>query len=500
MEQNFFRDGFENLLKEQADNFRMYPSRRVWNSIYNDLYPGRRWPSMTVMLLLIFSLVYIGITHSHQVVGKADQSAIAGKKAGTDGKITVAQQSLHLNKLINEPSASGFAPSLNNSPSSSIVSNNRVADNNADASGSFVQRGRRLSSGNAERLRMQISSSVAEVEPSANNTADESIIINDLESSVTVNSNQTDVTFSEVDAVLSLSSVQAEKQTTASRSTELKLISIQSIQNLPKDNTEKEWMEDFAFHNKPRSKKWTTSVDYMAWITPSVGYRSLKANRKYEPAARIALLAPLGNGEVEPELVHNPAVNFEAGVAARFHKSKNLIVKLGVQFNYTNYTVRAYELNHTTSTSLMLNDINTGTPYLVSRPSSLANIEGLASQHVNNNSYQFSVPIGLDFRLAGIKKIKWYAGASVQPGFVFGGQSLLISADKKNYISDNSFRRKWNLNSGFESYVTYQTPSGLTVMAGPQIRYQLFSTYSGQYSYKENLYNLGLKIGVIKKF
>lgn len=498
MEQNFFRDGFENLLKEQADNFRMYPSRRVWNSIYNDLYPGRRWPSMTVMLLLIFALVYIGITHSHQVVGN-DQKFSAADKSGKSETINITQNSIPSSNISGQTSFLASDPLLNNNTPGSSISPKPVGANTTAVSSLHAQRNRRSGSENQGRARIQITASTVDNEP-AENDVEQSVIVADTESSVAINSFQNAETNSKVDAVLNFSDIKPELETTSLVNPELKSISVRINTNLPKDNSVKEWMEDFAFHNKPRSKKWNTSVDYLAWITPSVGYRSLKANRKYEPAARIALLAPLGNGEAEPEMVHNPAVNFEAGVAARFHKSKNIIVKVGVQFNYTNYTVRAYELNHTTATSLMLNDINTGTPYLVSKPSSLANIEGLASQHVNNNSYQFSVPVGLDFRLAGIKKIKWYAGASVQPGFVFGGQSLLISADKKNYISDNSFRRKWNLNSGIESYITYQTPGGLTVMAGPQVRYQFFSTYSGQYSYTENLYNIGLKIGVIKKF
>ena len=67
MEQHFFRDGFENYLKDSVENFRIYPSGKVWKGIYNSMHPGRRWPSLTVMLLFIFSLLYIGITHSNQV-------------------------------------------------------------------------------------------------------------------------------------------------------------------------------------------------------------------------------------------------------------------------------------------------------------------------------------------------------------------------------------------------------------------------------------------------
>ena len=51
---------FEQSLKEHADKFQMIPSKKVWHGIYNDLHPGKRWPSVTMSLLLIFTLVVIG--------------------------------------------------------------------------------------------------------------------------------------------------------------------------------------------------------------------------------------------------------------------------------------------------------------------------------------------------------------------------------------------------------------------------------------------------------
>ncbi len=60
MGRRFFMNDFEQSLKEHADNFQMIPSKKVWHGIYNDLHPGKRWPSVTMSLLLIFTLVVIG--------------------------------------------------------------------------------------------------------------------------------------------------------------------------------------------------------------------------------------------------------------------------------------------------------------------------------------------------------------------------------------------------------------------------------------------------------
>ena len=72
--------------------------------------------------------------------------------------------------------------------------------------------------------------------------------------------------------------------------------------------------------------------------------------------------------------------------------------------------------------------------------------------------------------------------------------------DLKNYIYDASFIRKWNVNTGIETFVSYKTKGGIVINAGPQLRYQLLSTYNKSYSYTEKLYNLGIKMGVTKNF
>ena len=59
--------------------------------------------------------------------------------------------------------------------------------------------------------------------------------------------------------------------------------------------------------------------------------------------------------------------------------------------------------------------------------------------------------------------------------------------------------RKWNVNAGVESFISFKTKSGADINLGPQFRYQLLSTYSKQYTYTEKLYNIGFKLGITKK-
>ncbi|MEO5985190.1 MAG: hypothetical protein ABIP80_06760, partial [Ferruginibacter sp.] len=74
--ENYNSDNFERLLKETTDQFRMYPSRRVWHSLYNDLHPGKKWPSVAVLLLLITSIMYIGVTNSNDKVASSPNTPV----------------------------------------------------------------------------------------------------------------------------------------------------------------------------------------------------------------------------------------------------------------------------------------------------------------------------------------------------------------------------------------------------------------------------------------
>ena len=45
---------FEQFLKENTDNHRLYPADSVWESIHARLHPKKRWP-LTALLLLAFT-------------------------------------------------------------------------------------------------------------------------------------------------------------------------------------------------------------------------------------------------------------------------------------------------------------------------------------------------------------------------------------------------------------------------------------------------------------
>src|SRR5687767_15955897 len=52
MKRNFYTDDFEDLIREKADQYRMYPSEKVWKEINRSLHSRRKWYWSGFVLLL----------------------------------------------------------------------------------------------------------------------------------------------------------------------------------------------------------------------------------------------------------------------------------------------------------------------------------------------------------------------------------------------------------------------------------------------------------------
>ncbi len=259
-------------------------------------------------------------------------------------------------------------------------------------------------------------------------------------------------------------------------------------------------MENYTLHNKSERKKWKERTTATFYATPNIGYRKLYNDPKYNiPANQSSLLLASQASGAGQSVNQKPALGLEAGFNINYAVAKNIRFTAGLQANFTNYAAKAIETNHPVSTSLLLIDQNTGLTYLHGTSSTLANNDGYNRKKIHNTTYQVSLPVGFAVKLYGNDKIEWFSGATIQPTYVMGGKAYLISADRKNYVVDATAISKWNLNTGFETYVNYKF-DGFTLQAGPQFRYQLLSTYDKKYTIQENLYNIGVKVGVVKSF
>lgn len=504
MENDFYRDEFEQMLRDTTEDFRMYPSRKVWHSIYNDLHPDRKWPSFAACLLLLTAILYIGVSNNNYI-SRTTQPLISSNPSFSlqatwpvSKQMTVAtNHEIEMVASTAQESKQPYLSGIKEGVPGKYLSYNQLAIKILATSTT----GETVVANDLSNSSIGIASKPAELDKetftSLEKTFERSTIpvVNDIitlskdeQNGVATNRKVGDADGKEWDKLAS--SISSELPITP----KIELTASQQESGRSLSFTEKAWIEDFAFHNLRNAGKWKTNLSFQYYITPSIGYRHLNKNNDFEPVNG-ALIRTNDNDEVTQQ----PAPNFEAGAVMILGINKRLKIKSGLQFNLTNYNTYAHGLQHPTQTTVPMNDPRSGYLRHEYYNTTYGNALGSNLTKLNNQTLQLSLPIGIDYRVAGNDKIKWYMGAGIQASKIMSGKAYLISSDNKNFVQDDAMLRKWNASVNVETFVSIKTPSGIDINVGPQLRYQLLSTYNKRYSYTEKLYNVGIKIGITRK-
>jgi hypothetical protein len=566
MDKNFYTDdNFERLLREQTERFTMPPTKKVWHSVYNDLHPARKWPSIVISLVLVVSILLLGYfntgngnktgssltantNETNETSALAEPGLPATSKNSVNNSVAVntpapifSQQAIAAAQRISQTTA------VTGRSSTALVSqnrNNRMNRNNialndiaiANTSTAKVS-STEESNGIANNTNSNNNQTgvVAEtvIGQSAKTTAAASAEIT-RNSEVPVNSNATQpvVNLNPMDkiAVENISNTNkiAEKNIGADDNLQESGIAKNiadpanqvtnpaipekfkngpSLKNAATSAEDKAWMDDHAFYNKVHRGKWKNKLSWQVYATPSVSYRMLFNNTKSGENGSLVPNGPamllLRDKSIENSVTHKPGPGMEIGAAVVFAASKKWRIKAGVQLNYTSYQLFANEIAHPFSTTILLNNINTGNLDTESRFTSISNIPGGRDTRMTSYSYQLALPVGVDYKIKGNNVINWYAGINLQPSFVLAGKSFLLSADRLAYVNakenDKSLMRNFNLALGAETFVSYKK-GNYTFMAGPKLRYQLLTTNSSAYTVGERAYSIGLSLGLQKNF
>ena len=186
-------------------------------------------------------------------------------------------------------------------------------------------------------------------------------------------------------------------------------------------------------------------------------------------------------------LNHKPALGFEVGSNILYAVNKTFTLKTGIQFNYIRYDIQAYSSN-TAVPAIIAGQLNSYTRY--------RNFNGDQPTNLTNQYFQLALPMGLEINLLGKKKLQVGIGGSVQPTYLLKKNPYLLTADYK-YATEPALVRRWNVNTSAEAFISYKT-GDLKWQVGPQVRYQLFSSFIKQYPIRENLFEYGIKIVVTK--
>lgn len=465
MQRDFFDENFEWFLKRNADSFKMTASDQVWSSISRELKKRRRrmnW-TMAASFMILSGLGYILVTNS---VKELPQQA-ARQQQQVPSDVSTPLPELKNSTASTPPTADNnntiLMPALNSRPIAAISAEKSADVQEVTTDRTYITPEDNISTPLEEarvtRIEPLLVSKVAPID------ADDLVSALDQQGES-----------------ITMVSAPAAESIAANNMDQLN----QALNELKNDDA-----ATVVASVKPRRKK----IDWQLALTPNISYRKLGENRSYLRAPAGTLLQPAGFTplySVNSAVTHKPDLGFEVGVTAKYRLTKSVRVTGGVQFNVNRYDIKAFDAPYAVATIRL----NGGSgPSAVNAVSNYSNYNGYNTNWLNNLYFQASAPIGIELRLQGDDKVQFGLATTVQPSYVLGDRAYLITSDYKSYVRVPWLVRRWNANTNFHTFVSYYTGK-MKWQVGPQVRYQLLSSFVTEYPVKENLFDFGMRIGI----
>ena len=446
MKRDFTNENFERFLKQSADNLRMKAPDRVWQNLSHELNKRRRR-----FILGLGTFLLIASTTGFFITNNVSKQATA-----------VALQSQE------QPSAS----SLKNALSEKRVSDSKLVLPLAQQSS------------NSQTLGNPIVQIVSKNNFSATGSTDighEKVA--EANNLTGVKTNELSFENNFAPTIVDSYTEFDEQATTKKEQKQNDLITVAALP-----------LTIESVINTYKAKKSKRKIEKQFYFSPTISYRKLTENKSYlrslDPA-NIPSSLPALKSSVSNNVTHKPDLGFELGFTTKFPISNKLKLRTGVQFNVNRYDVKAFSSPLSIAT-IALN--NGPTVDSLSTISGYSNVHGYKSNWLQNFSFQVSAPIGIEYNFSNTDDVQFGMATTIQPTYVLGDRAYLITTDYKSYTQVPWLIRRWNVNTALEAFVKYKS-----WQFGPQVRYQLLSSFISKYPVKENLFDFGLKVGVLLK-
>ncbi len=466
MESREYNGGFEDFLQEKADQYKLYPSDRVWNAINNKLHPRTNWS------YLVVAAIFLGLGIGGKVYDSSLVKEMTAQQNLNDFEL-VGQQNADYTKIdgkapvipINSGSRSSFtaikeqqeqAPVTLQGHSGTLAETRVVPlfETESDGISGLILNDENDQPGN-------INNTTAEAaDPGTGNEILDEVAMHDAP--VTGGSH-----------INSMATLTATQFANASQ----KDVAVAKIPAPEKASSIKVL--------KPRH----LNIGWQLYASPTVSYRKLSGEGMsyYISNSLNSVFSP----DVEKSVRHKPSVGFELGTALTYATGPNFRFKTGLQLNINRYEVQAYsyvpEVAPMTQAGIGHTTINAISTY--------RNFNGFSKTWLKNQHIMMSIPLGAELTLFGSENVKFNIGGTLQPTYVLNNQAYMISTNMKNYAQEPSLYKRFNVAAGAEAYLSIKSGS-YKWMIGPQFRYQIFSSYKKEYPITEHLTDYGFKIGI----
>jgi hypothetical protein len=482
MENDFNNKDFEQFVKQNADQYRMFPSEKVWANINNTLHTRRRWYGIGLTLLLLT----VGVVTWVMLLSPTDKKQqLTSKTTITSSKKSNEQKVQKIEPIIIAPAISasskirgGFSANLPNNLFLADVTTQQDNENELlpvvvqseikPVTSTIINQPEVFAATPAPVYTKEVLRNKSEVIANAsfpayksqnNNVYDESYTTKG-ESTTTLSENQS-----------------PEKK-------DIYPLSIESVVN--------------SYQKLSKRKR----LSWQIYFLPTVSYRKLVENKTFiANTQQISGSSPLNyviaTDDINNVVTHKPDIGLELGFNAGYPIGKNAKLTAGLQLNVSKYDIKAYPYQPEPARLALTND--NGSASVSTIQANYRNFEAFTKPDWLSNFYiSASLPVGLEMNITDTRKTYLGIGGTIQPTYILGDRAYLISTDFKNYAEVPSLTRRWNVSTSFEVFAGYTTGK-INWKVGPQVRYQMLSSFEKRYPVKEHLIDFGLKVGVILK-
>jgi hypothetical protein len=453
MESNYRNREFEEYIKENADQYRMFPSDKVWKGIHNTLHTRRKWYGAGLALLLLLTGTAVTWVMVSYPVSKNEKVAVVKN----NGNKVPGQQA--------EPA-----------PSSAAIHNAILPFNNPPVIREQPAVTGQKTGAGQELAATDLASPVTINEPEqVDNPRNERLQATIINMPGTRTGNNTS----------NISATTEDKTNLIAENTPATELAIADKPVVRDEVTYPLTIESVTNAYQPKAAK---RLSWQLYVTPTVSYRKLNEN-KSENLENWGGFPFASLTDVNKAVTHKPDMGMQVGLVARYPLSKKLKIRAGLQFNINRYDIKAFSYNPEYAT-IDLNGSNTVSAWTYYR-----NYNGYKSNWLKNFYFSVSAPIGGELRLFGNDKTNFGIAGTIQPTYIIKDRAYLISTDYKNYATVPWLIRHVNVSTGFETFINY-TSGKTRWQVGPQVRYQVLSSFHNRYPVKEHLFDFGVKVGV----
>lgn len=489
MENRLHDNEFEDFLKNQANQHRIYPSDQLWRNIQQEVHGYKKWPALTVIAVCIIAALVVGTVavkpysntnSSQQTVAATATGKLNNTRPVTEPGTIEKNYSSHL--------------SVDNISKQTIeTANQKMKINEA-----------------AEWLILPVPEAATTPFIADNNTTKNTthqFITSEENNNTTAKQTQTE----------NNSSVALERAIPDARdifsSNPVFAISkndyhfIKTIyQDNPFYSSDNSLMKRDFNNNIPKTisnsalsriSKTSSKFDFQFYLTPSISYRRLigEADNKLSNSYYITALPYASNYVVDLErtIQHRPGAGYEIGFTLGYNLGKKFAIRSGLQFNTRQYNIDAF-VHSAEPASVSLSANNSSLVF--NTVSAFRNIDGSRPIELKNRYYEIAIPVGIDWRPIN-GKFSWGIAASVQPTYTFDKEPFIITSNYKNYADGSQLMRNFNVNGNVETYLGYSTGK-YRWQLGPQLRYQIMPTMGNSFPVREYPVDFGLKLGITR--